>query len=46
MAHRPEDRIAALKRQHGCALGPRLDHIWCGWRVLRHKATKIAALSI
>jgi IS5 family transposase len=45
-----EGRIAALKRQHGWdrarirgLVGAR---IWCGWGVLCHNATKVAALTI
>ena len=44
-----EGRIAALKRQHGWGRA-RLRSLegartWCGWGVLSHNATKIAALS-
>jgi IS5 family transposase len=44
-----EGRIAALKRQHGWGR-TRLRNLegartWCGWGILAHNATKIAALS-
>ena len=45
-----EGRIAALKRQHGWdrarIRGLAGARIWCGWGVLSHNATKIAALTI
>lgn len=44
-----EGRIAALKRQHGWdrarIRGLAGTRIWCGWGVLSHNATKIAALT-
>ena len=44
-----EGRIAALKRQHGLdrarIRGLAGARIWCGWGVLCHNATKIAALT-
>jgi len=44
-----EGRIAALKRQHGWGRarirGLEGARIWCGWGILTHNATKIAALS-
>ena len=44
-----EGRIAALKRQHGWERarirGLEGARIWCGWGILSHNATKIAALS-
>jgi transposase, IS5 family len=44
-----EGRIAALKRQHGWGRarirGLAGARIWCGWGVLCHNATKIAALT-
>ncbi len=43
-----EGRIAALKRQHGWAktglTGLEGTRAWCGWGVLSHNLTKIAAL--
>lgn len=45
-----EGRIAALKRQHGWdrarLRGLAGARTWCGWGVLSHNATKIAALTI
>jgi IS5 family transposase len=45
-----EGRIAALKRQHGWdrarIRGLAGARIWCGWGVLCHNASKIAALTI
>ena len=42
-----EGRIAALKRQHGWSRarlrGLEGARIWCGWGVLSHNATKLAA---
>jgi IS5 family transposase len=44
-----EGRIAALKRQHGWnrarIRGLEGARIWCGWGVLSHNATKLAALN-
>jgi IS5 family transposase len=44
-----EGRIAALKRQHGWSRarirGLEGARIWCGWGVLSHNATKLAALT-
>lgn len=44
-----EGRIAALKRQHGWGRtrlrGLERTRIWCGWGVLTHNATKLAALA-
>lgn len=45
-----EGRIAALKRQHGWGRtrlrGLERTRVWCGWGVLAHNATKLAASAI